>query len=178
MPDGGLPLGGGSHLAVALVAVYGSTLSGLEGYFRLLTTLGAYHRVHLPRSPISASPSPVPISLLLSSGTARGTTPGLVGKALGCVKLLFTCCKGEFRSAIGANERLIFEGHRMTSFLRSIGSSTVIQCPSGERKQTANRITYLRATKRHCTRHSQGWQGVHALCQLYGYAALPDRCLK
>ena len=67
-------------LGVALVAIHRSALSGLEGYLRVFTTLGAYSRIHFPLPLIAIA---IPIALLSPGRSAFRTTLGLIGKSPG-----------------------------------------------------------------------------------------------
>ncbi len=106
-----------SDLIVALTTIHRSTFTGLERYFGLFATLGAYCGEHLPRGPVSVAT--ITITLGFPGLAACGTALGLVSKAFGLEEFLFLSGKGESSATVGTLERLILETHRMTSSLLS-----------------------------------------------------------
>jgi len=107
-------------LGVALVAIHRSALSGLEGYLRVFTTLGAYSRKHFPLPLIAIA---IPIALLSPGRSAFGTTLGLIGKAPGSKQLLLICAKSETDATIRAFEGLLYVVHGQPPFLYDLVSA-------------------------------------------------------
>jgi len=104
-----------SLLAVALTAVYRSTLSRLERDFGILTTLGTHCREHLTSGPIAVVTASV--ALRFSGFAAGRTSLGLIGVALGSEELLLLDAESEFSTTIRTLEGLFLEAHWMTSSL-------------------------------------------------------------
>ena len=107
-----------SDLAVAITAVYWSTLAGLEGHLGLFAALGTYRREHLPRTPAI-----IAIAVASAGLAAGGTALRLIGVALGGKELLFPSSKNEICPTIRALDCFVLERHWMTSSLLVVGLS-------------------------------------------------------
>jgi hypothetical protein len=89
-----------SSLAEALAAVDRTVIARLEGNLAGLAALSTNCIIHLTGAAITAAAS--------ACHTACLAALGLIGKAFFCIKFLLTSSKGEFLSAIFADERLVF----------------------------------------------------------------------
>jgi hypothetical protein len=118
--------------AEAVRAVHRPVTARLEGNTRLTTTRRAGGREHLTRAaPVAtaavaaaiaattataATIAPARIATLRTlCRAAVGATAGLIGEALGCMKLLFACREDEGIATIRARQCLVLVGHPMTS---------------------------------------------------------------
>jgi len=101
----------------AFAAVYRPAFTGLEGYFGVLTALGADRRVHL--ACLAAATGTV--SLGFSGLSAVRAPLGLIGVAFRLEELLLRSAEGKRSPAIGTLECLILKTQRMTSFLKLVG---------------------------------------------------------
>ena len=109
----GLRLTARSYFTVTIATVNRPITARLEGYLRVLTTLGAYRREHLAAGTVVATSG----ALCLPCLAAFGTALGFISKTLGLQEFLFLSAEVEGSPAIGALERLILKTHWMTSSL-------------------------------------------------------------
>jgi len=99
--------------SVALVAVDGSVLPGLERYLGFNTTLSADNRVHLPLPKAVA----IPIALSSPGCPAFRTTLWLIGEAPGSEQRLLICTKSETCAALHALQGPVYVVHGQPPFL-------------------------------------------------------------
>ena len=110
-------LSAGASFIETLATIYRSAFTGLERYFRILSTFSTDYGVHLAGS-VTTTGS---VTLVLSRLPAGRASFGFIGVSLGLEELLFFSTESKGGTAIGTLECFILKTQRMTSFLRLVG---------------------------------------------------------
>ena len=95
----------------ALAAIDRAALAGLEGHLCLPAALVADYRIHGPGGASILGVVPAP------QGTARGASSRFVEQATALEELLLTSGEHKRVAAVFAHQRLVCEGHHVTSLL-------------------------------------------------------------